>query len=70
MLTKEEIIRELKKGNEKTLFITRQGFAEAYNGISDAVARRKLKAWGCSKIDGRYYFIPEIAQAIYERQEK
>jgi hypothetical protein len=32
------------------------------------VARRKLKEWGCTKIDGRYYFIPEIVDAIYQRR--
>jgi len=67
-LTKEAIKAELQRGNNGLAFITRQGFAEAYGPISDAVARRKLKEWGCTKIDGRYYFIPEIVDAIYQRR--
>ena len=69
-LTKEIIKAELQRGNKNLAFITRQGFAEAYGPISDAVARRKLKEWGCTKVDGRYYFIPEIVDAIYQTIEE
>lgn len=67
-MTKQDIVSELQKGR-KVGVVTREEFAEWYNGIAPETAARKLKAWGVTKFDKRYYFIPDIADAIMEHRD-
>ena len=53
-------------GYPNRVFVTRQDVASFY-GICDDAAARKLKSWGIEKVEGRYYFVNDVAQAICER---
>lgn len=64
-MNKVEVMKAM--GYPKRVFVTRQDVAEFFN-ICDDVAARKLRSWDLEKVDKRYYFISDVANAICERR--
>lgn len=65
-MTKQEIQRDMRAfvGGG---FITRTQFA-AYMGIKDPRKAKTKFLEGLEKVDGKFYFIPDVARALYERR--
>lgn len=53
-------------GYPTRVFVTRQDVANFF-GISDDRAAKKLRSWKIERIEGKYYFVNDVAQAICER---
>lgn len=65
-MTKQEIQRDMRAfvGGG---FITRTQFA-AYMGIKDPRKAKTKFLEGLEKVDGKFYFIPDVARVLYERR--
>ena len=63
-MQKSEMIKEMER-TEGTLFVTKAGFAKWF-GIKDPHYAAKY-LHGVEAIDGKYYFIPEVAEILKER---
>ncbi len=64
-MDKTAIVRNMERQFGRRGFITKTEFAE-FMGIS----RKHLNGWldGLERINGKYYFIPDVAQHLIERR--
>lgn len=63
-MQKTDMIKAMEK-KAGTLFITKKGVAELF-GIKDPHYAAKY-LYGVEAIDGKYYFIPEVAEILKAR---
>jgi hypothetical protein len=65
-MTKQEIQKDMRAyvGGG---FITRTQFA-AYMGMKDPRKAKEKFLDGLERVDGKYYFIPDVAKVLYERR--
>lgn len=63
-MDKQTLIRDMKQ-TCKSSFITRKGLAE-YMGIKDPKNIDKY-LFGLERVNGKYYFIPDVAGVLKER---
>jgi hypothetical protein len=62
-MNKQELIREIKKSSESEGFITASQFAR-FIGVSNVSQCKYKYLSGLDKVDGKYYFIPDVAAAL------
>ncbi len=65
-MNKQELVKDLKNYAGSS-FLTRQNFAK-YMGIKNPQNIDKYLR-GLERVDGKYYFIPDIAEALKARCE-
>ncbi len=62
-MTKQEVIRALEKVSDSQGFVTATQFAK-FMGIKTSTYAEKRFLSDLECVDGKYYFIPDIATAI------
>lgn len=60
-MDRQNLIRDMKRYCKGASFITKAQFKD-YVGFSRATADRKLR--GLEKVDGKYYFIPDVVKKM------
>ena len=66
-MTKQQLERNIERLYGRRSFITRTEFAELL-GISPKNIGNRLD--GLERIDGKYYFVPDIAQRLMDRRQR
>jgi len=67
-MTKQDIRRALAKAGETQAFITATQLAECM-GIKTANYVKKAFLSGLECVDGKYYFIPDVAAELISRRK-
>ena len=63
-MTKQELVRDIERLYGRRSFITRKEFAELM-GINPKNIGDRLD--GLMKVEGKYYFIPDVADRLIQR---
>ena len=63
-MNKKDVIAEMKKETKGAIFITQAVLAKCMNMQS---RRAKRYLVGLESVDGKYYFIPDVAEALKKR---
>lgn len=67
-MTRQDIRRALAKAGETQAFITAAQFAEVM-GIKTVNHAKRAFLSGLECVDGKYYFIPDVAAELISRRE-
>lgn len=67
-MTKQDIRRALAKAGETQAFITAAQFAEVM-GIKTVNHAKRAFLSGLECVDGKYYFIPDVAAELISRRK-
>jgi len=67
-MNKQDIVRRLEKVTEKQGFITAAQFARFMGRTNVSKCKAKYLD-GLDRIDGKYYFVPEVAAVLMKHRD-
>ena len=67
-MTKQEVIRKLEQTSKTQGFITASQFAQFMGRTNISKCKDKYLS-GLDRVDGKYYFIPDVAAVLMSRRD-